>query len=200
MGNPGMPHAVTAALLLALLPAVAAAGETAPVRPAVVREYDVVYATVGGEKLRLDLARPKGDGPFPCVVCLHGGAWKMGSRKDLSEPFGEISFGIPGASLVEVLAARGYAAASVSYRLAPKAKFPAQITDAKTAVRFLRRTPTNCTSTRTGSPPSGSRPAGTWPPCSGPPAAGPRPNSTATCTRTRPATSTASSTSSARPT
>ena len=132
-----MPR-ILATLFVTLMPTVTLAGDAISSRPAVVREYDVVYATVGGEKLRLDMARPKGDGPFPCVVCLHGGAWKMGSRKDLSEPFGEISFGIPGASLVEVLAAHGYAAVSVSYRLAPKAKFPAQIADAKTAVRYLR--------------------------------------------------------------
>ena len=41
-------------------------------------------------------------------------------------------------SLLEMLARKGYAAASVSYRLAPQSKFPAQIEDAKTSVRFLR--------------------------------------------------------------
>lgn len=107
-------------------------------RTPITRQYDLVYAEVGGAKLRLDLARPRTGGPFPCVVCLHGGAWKMGSRKDLSEPFGEVSFGIPGASLIEVLADRGFAAVSVSYRLAPRNQFPAQIHDAKSAVRFLR--------------------------------------------------------------
>lgn len=116
--------------------------ETAPaphlLRTPIERQYNRVYAEVGGEKLRLDLARPRTGGPFPCVVCLHGGAWKMGSRKDLSEPFGEVSFGIPGASLIEVLADRGFVAVSVSYRLAPRARFPAQIHDAKAAVRFLR--------------------------------------------------------------
>ena len=88
-------------------------------------ELDVVYARVGDRELKLDLARPDGKGPFPCVVCLHGGGWRMGDKKDLR---GWITF----------LADRGYVAASIGYRLAPEATFPAQIEDAKTAVRFLR--------------------------------------------------------------
>src|SRR5581483_2360634 len=47
-------------------------------------EKNVVYGTAGGEKLYLDIAIPPGDGPFPCLVMFHGGAWTGGSRKDLS--------------------------------------------------------------------------------------------------------------------
>ena len=44
-------------------------------------QKDVVYGKAGGEELKLDLARPgKGDGPFPLVVCLHGGAWQLGGE------------------------------------------------------------------------------------------------------------------------
>jgi acetyl esterase/lipase len=75
--------------------------------------------------LYLDVAVPEGDGPFPCVVMFHGGAWSMGSRKDLS-------------SVIEMIAARGFVTATASYRLAPKHQFPAQIQDARSAVRFLR--------------------------------------------------------------
>jgi len=98
---------------------------------------DIVYSTAGNEKLQLDLVVPKTPGPHPCVICFHGGAWRAGSRKDLTRP----TMFAPGgkeAGLLEVLAKAGYASASVSYRLAPGAKFPAQIEDAKTAVRFLR--------------------------------------------------------------
>ena len=102
---------------------------------------DITYATVGDAKLKLDLVSPKGPGPHPCIVCFHGGAWKAGNRKDLTKP----ALFAPGGkeksqefSLLEMLARKGYAAASVSYRLAPEHKFPAQIEDAKTAVRFLR--------------------------------------------------------------
>ncbi|OWK36635.1 alpha/beta hydrolase [Fimbriiglobus ruber] len=122
--------------LFALIPPVARAADPPP--PGPVTRFDVTYATAGDEKLKLDFAAPPGPGPFPCVVCLHGGAWKMGSRKDLSRPIPWAEFGPGNKSLIETLAGHGYAAASVSYRFAPKSKFPAQIEDAKTAVRFLR--------------------------------------------------------------
>src|SRR5438270_2558393 len=89
-------------------------------------QKDIVYGKAGGEELKLDLARPaKGEGPFPLVVCLHGGAWQIGHR----------SAQHPRLSL---LAEHGYVAAAVGYRLAPKHPYPAQIEDAKSAVRFLR--------------------------------------------------------------
>lgn len=105
----------------------------------VVKKYDLTYATADGRKLQLDYAAPATGGPHPCVVCLHGGAWKAGSRKDLSRtapPWSD--FGTGGGSLIDLLAARGFVAVSITYRLAPASKFPAQIQDAKTAVRYLR--------------------------------------------------------------
>jgi acetyl esterase/lipase len=124
----------TAFLLMAIaVPAVSRAAEPSS---QITQTFDIPYATVGSEKLRLDLAVPKMGGPHPCVVLLHGGAWKSGNRKDLSRP--GLDIGSPGKAMTEVLASRGYAAASVGYRLAPKNKFPAQIQDAKTAVRYLR--------------------------------------------------------------
>ena len=89
-------------------------------------ERDLVYGKGGGEELRLDLAMPgEGDGPFPAVVCLHGGGWRSGNRQQLGQT-------------IEALAGRGYVAVTVSYRLAPGARFPAQIEDCKAAVRWLR--------------------------------------------------------------
>ena len=67
--------------LFALLLCTAAAPAA---EPAVVLRPDVPYADLGSEKLRLDVADPATPGPHPAVVCLHGGAWKSGSRKDLS--------------------------------------------------------------------------------------------------------------------
>ena len=79
-----------------------------------------------GKPLLLDLARPKtGAGPFPVVLCIHGGGWRMG---DKSEFLGALFS----------LAEQGYVAASVNYRFAPADRFPAQIQDVKTAVRYLR--------------------------------------------------------------
>jgi acetyl esterase/lipase len=96
---------------------------------------DLVYGKGGDRDLKLDLAMPKnGDGPFPAIVCVHGGGWRGGHRKDLSRP----SVFVGKQSIIELLASRGYVVVSVSYRLAPKAKFPAQIEDCKAAVRWLR--------------------------------------------------------------
>jgi acetyl esterase/lipase len=89
-------------------------------------ERDLVYGKGGDTDLQLDLAMPKdGDGPFPAIVCIHGGGWRGGNRQNL-------------AKTIEVLAGRGYVAATISYRLVPKATFPAQIEDSKAAVRWLR--------------------------------------------------------------
>ena len=59
---------------------------------------------------------PKGAGPFPGILVVHGGAWAMGTREQLA-----------GAALF--LAEHGYTAVSIDYRLAPQDKFPAQIYD-----------------------------------------------------------------------
>lgn len=100
-------------------------------------ERGVTYATAGGEALKLDLGRPKDGGPYPAVLMLHGGAWAAGHRSDLSKG-GKDDDGTAYPSVMESVAAWGYVAASASYRLAPKHKFPAQIDDARAAVRFLR--------------------------------------------------------------
>jgi acetyl esterase/lipase len=89
-------------------------------------ERELVYGKGGETDLKLDLAMPKaGTGPFPVIVCVHGGGWKSGKRQDLEKT-------------IEGMAARGYVAATVSYRFSPEAKFPAQIEDCKAAVRWLR--------------------------------------------------------------
>ena len=123
-----VPHALIEALPLPMDPVAAV-----PLRV----EKNVTYATVNGTTLQFDLAVPKEGGPFPAVVCMHGGGWRGGDRRELSSPT-RGKDGKPGPSIIEAIAARGYAAVSISYRFAPANKFPAQIEDAKTAVRFLR--------------------------------------------------------------
>jgi acetyl esterase/lipase len=87
---------------------------------------DVTYATVGDDKLQLDVASPQGlDHPVPAIVVIHGGGWMAGRRQDMT-------------STAKQLAEHGYVAATISYRFAPKHKFPAQIEDVKAAVRYLR--------------------------------------------------------------
>lgn len=84
---------------------------------------DVSYVTNGHERQKLDLYLPVGDGPFPVIVWVHGGAWLEGNK---SNP--------PAARFVQ----DGYAVASINYRLSQHAIFPAQIEDCKAAVRWLR--------------------------------------------------------------
>lgn len=98
---------------------------------------NVVYASPSGEKLAMDIAMPKGEGPFPCIVMLHGGAWQLGSRREMTVRRTDLR-GNTRPSWIEQAADRGYVAAAVSYRLAPKYQFPAMIEDARSAVRFLR--------------------------------------------------------------
>ena len=87
---------------------------------------DVTYAHYGDRTLEMDIYRPKGEwGALPAVVCIHGGGWAKGDRTSH-------------AKIAQALAARGYVAATISYRLSGEAPFPAQIYDCKAAVRFLR--------------------------------------------------------------
>jgi acetyl esterase/lipase len=104
--------------------------------PPPVLEKNITYGKTGDTELKLDIARPQGDGPFPAIVFIHGGGWYIGSRQGYSND-------------IQQAARRGYVAATISYRLmkfdtdnkeiataAPI--FPAQIHDAKAAVRWLR--------------------------------------------------------------
>jgi len=89
-------------------------------------ETGIEYANPDGTHLQLNLARPKaGDGPFPAVLCIHGGGFRAGKRESHD-------------ALCLKLADRGYVAATITYRLAPQHKFPAAVHDTKAAVRWLR--------------------------------------------------------------
>lgn len=88
-------------------------------------ETDVVYTEVAGKKLFADIYRPSGDGPFPGVLVVHGGAWMSGDRKQLK-------------AWATELCDRGYCAVAIDYRLAPDHKFPAQIDDCRAALIWMR--------------------------------------------------------------
>src|SRR5271165_5091820 len=78
---------------------------------------DLQYVEGGHERNRLDLYLPdKAEGRLPLVVWIHGGGWQAGSKE-----------GCPAVFLV----AKGYAVASINYRLSQHAVFPAQIEDCK---------------------------------------------------------------------
>jgi acetyl esterase/lipase len=85
---------------------------------------DVEYARVGDRTLLLDLYIPQdSDKPLPLIVWIHGGGWRSGNKDRCTA--------LP-------MARRGFAVASISYRLSGEAIFPAQIEDCKAAIRWLR--------------------------------------------------------------
>ncbi|SVD30241.1 uncharacterized protein METZ01_LOCUS383095, partial [marine metagenome] len=70
------------------------------------RTKDIVYKEIDGKKLKLNAYVPKGDGPFPAVLVVHGGAWRAGSRTQLT-------------MYAKSLTRRGYSCFAIDYRLAP---------------------------------------------------------------------------------
>jgi acetyl esterase/lipase len=85
---------------------------------------DIEYASADGVSLKLDLYTPNGStGPFPLVIWIHGDHWSDGVRS-------------PAPAVRE--ASRGYAVAAIDLRSTDVDIFPAQINDAKAAVRYLR--------------------------------------------------------------
>ncbi len=75
----------------------------------------------------LDLYLPQSEKNCPLIVFFHGGAFANGDQRETQlQP------------ILPAALARGYAVASVQYRRSREARFPAQLWDAKAAVRWLR--------------------------------------------------------------
>lgn len=74
----------------------------------------------------LDLYVPAGKGPFPLVFWIHGGGWHSGGKSE------------SGINLALKFLPKGFALASINYRLTGDAPFPAQILDCNAALVYLR--------------------------------------------------------------
>lgn len=97
-----------------------------PIPDGVIFEKGIEYSNPDDQHLQLNMARPQnGQGPFPSIVCIHGGGFRAGTREGFN-------------GLCLQLAKRGYVAVTVTYRLAPKYQFPAAVHDVKAAVRWMR--------------------------------------------------------------
>lgn len=83
---------------------------------------DIVYASVDGKELKLDLYIPAHQSTSGLLVWVHGGAWRGGTKE-----------GVP-----KIFSQNGIATASVEFRQSTEARFPAQVNDIKAALRFLR--------------------------------------------------------------
>ncbi len=90
-----------------------------------VKHLDLAYASLSPSQ-KLDLYLPnKGAGPFPLIIEFHPGGFMAGDKSTAIAPM------LKGLN-------RGYAVASVAYRLSGEAVFPAAVNDAKAAVKYLR--------------------------------------------------------------
>lgn len=87
---------------------------------------DVAYAQTSAAQ-KLDVFLPEeGDGPFPVIVSIHGGAFRFGDKAD-----GQLTPMLEGLK-------RGYAVVSINYRMSGEALFPAAVHDVKAAIRWIR--------------------------------------------------------------
>lgn len=101
--------------------------------PGGVKAYrDVTYQQLPGYTPQIvDIYVPATKGPHPLVLYIHGGGW-VGGHTRHSGALADFP------AVLARLAAEGFTVASLEYRLAGEAKFPAQLQDAKAALRFLR--------------------------------------------------------------
>jgi acetyl esterase len=86
---------------------------------------DLEYVRHGDKPLLLRLYKPRGEGPFPLMIDLHGGAWCSGDRTN------DVLFS-------EALAKSGVAVAALDFRMPPEAAYPASVADINYAIRWLK--------------------------------------------------------------
>jgi acetyl esterase len=86
---------------------------------------DAEYQRIAGKPWLVRLYQPQGDGPFPAIVDVHGGAWHNGDRTN-------------NGGVDEALAARGIIVAAVDFRQPPEAGYPASLCDINLATRWLK--------------------------------------------------------------
>ena len=85
----------------------------------------IVYKTGENYQLKCDVYRPELPGKYPAIIVVHGGGWRSGSKFRYQ-------------SYADYMAKRGYVVMAINYRHAPKYEFTDQVSDVKTAVRWLK--------------------------------------------------------------
>ena len=86
---------------------------------------DVEYIRHGDKPLLARLFKPHGQGPFPLIVELHGGAWCLGDR-------------LMDVAINKPLAQSGVVVAALDFRMPPEASYPASLVDINYAIRWLK--------------------------------------------------------------
>ncbi len=88
--------------------------------------FDLPYASLSPAQ-KVDIYWPEeGNGPFPVILVIHGGAFMGGDKRDIQ--------------LTPMLEAlnRGYVVVSMNYRMSGEAIFPALVQDVRAAIRWVR--------------------------------------------------------------
>jgi acetyl esterase len=96
-----------------------------PERQYAVSERDVSYLTVDGESLPARIYQPDGDGPFPLMVDIHGGAWHAGRYWQNQV-------------LSRAIAASGMVVVAFEFRRAPHHPYPIQVQDVHYGIRWAK--------------------------------------------------------------
>lgn len=91
---------------------------------------DIVYAQTPQRPLKLDVYLP--DSPpmvgdlYPVIISIHGGSWRLGTKGQVWKRHHRL------------LAAQGYAVFDIQYRLSQESRWPAQLDDVRTAIRWVK--------------------------------------------------------------
>ncbi len=90
-----------------------------------VESFDVTYRHGPDGAIPARIYQPRGDGPFPAVLDVHGGAWNRGDYLDNQR-------------IDHALAASGLVVAAIEFRQAPAYKYPTQVADVNFGTRWLK--------------------------------------------------------------
>jgi len=90
-----------------------------------IKVWDVEFRRDPVRTLMARIYQPQGQGPFPALLDLHGGAWNNQDRT--ANP-----------PMDEKIAASGVLVAAIDLRVAPEAPYPASVADANYGIRWLK--------------------------------------------------------------
>jgi len=87
---------------------------------------DISYRVVDGRSLRALVYQPQGDGPFPAMICVHGGAWVSGDRTATQ-------------GFADLVASCGIVVFAIDFRMAPDDPYPSSLVDINYAIRWVKQ-------------------------------------------------------------
>jgi acetyl esterase/lipase len=90
-----------------------------------IKVWDVEFRKAPARTLMARIYQPQGDGPFPALLDLHGGAWNNQDRT-------------ANETMDNSLAASGILVVAIDLTRAPEAPYPASVQDANYGVRWLK--------------------------------------------------------------